>query len=73
MLAKILVIRLPGSAEDLCQHLDRRGITPGLPIELLFPGMASNLLLVSCTDQTTDEDVTALIAGVAGWAEEVTE
>ena len=67
------VIRLPGSAEDLCQHLDRRGITPGLPIELLFPGMASNLLLVSCTDQTTDGDVTALIAGVAGWAEEVIE
>ena len=65
------VIRLPGSAEDLCQHLDRRGITPGLPIEILFPDMSNNLLLVSCTDQTSEGDITALVAGISGWIEEV--
>ena len=65
------VIRLPGSAEDLCQHLDRRGITAGLPLEILFPTMANNLLLVSCTDQTSVGDITALVAGIAGWIEEV--
>ena len=65
------VIRLPGSADDLCQHLDRRGITPGLPIEILFPDMSNNLLLVSCTDQTSEGDITALVAGITGWIEEV--
>ena len=33
--------------------------------------MSNNLLLVSCTDQTSEGDITALVAGISGWIEEV--
>jgi glycine dehydrogenase subunit 1 len=67
------LIQLPDSAKSLCEYLDRRGISPGIPIEVLFPDLDPNLILVSCTDQTTESDVTLLIAGISAWAKEVTK
>jgi len=67
------LIQLPDSSKSLCEYLDRRGISPGIPIEVLFPDLDPNLILVSCTDQTTESDVTLLIAGISAWAKEVTK
>jgi len=67
------VVRLPSSAISLCEYLDRRGITPGLPLEILFPNIEENLILVSCTDQTSIGDIELLAAGVGAWAEEVVQ
>ena len=65
------VVSLPESAKSLCKYLDRRGITPGLPLEILFPHIESNLMLVSCTDQTSSNDVELLSAGISAWIKEV--
>ena len=65
------VVRLPDSAKSLCEYLDRRGITPGLPLEILFPNIEPNLMLVSCTDQTSSNDVELLSAGISAWIKEV--
>lgn len=65
------VVSLPDSAKSLCEYLDRRGITPGLPLEILFPNIESNLMLVSCTDQTSSNDVELLSAGISAWIKEV--
>ena len=65
------VVSLPASAKSLCEYLDRRGITPGLPLEILFPNMEPNLMLVSCTDQTSTNDVDLLSAGISAWIKEV--
>ena len=65
------VVSLPASAKSLCEYLDRRGITPGLPLEILFPNMEPNLMLVSCTDQTSSNDVDLLSAGISAWIKEV--
>ena len=65
------VISLPASAKSLCKYLDRRGITPGLPLEILFPNMEPNLMLVSCTDQTSTNDIDLLSAGISAWIKEV--
>ncbi|MDP6856091.1 MAG: hypothetical protein QGH13_00995, partial [Candidatus Thalassarchaeaceae archaeon] len=67
------VIQLPGSAKSLCEYLDQRGISPGIPIQVLFPDLDSNQILISCTDQTTESDVTLLVAGIGAWAKEVTK
>lgn len=65
------VVSLPDSAKSLCEYLDRRGITPGLPLEILFPNIEPNLMLVSCTDQTSSNDVELLSAGISAWIKEV--
>ena len=65
------VVSLPASAKSLCEYLDRRGITPGSPLEILFPNMEPNLMLVSCTDQTSTNDVDLLSAGISAWIKEV--
>lgn len=65
------VVSLPDSAKSLCEYLDRRGITPGLPLEILFPNIESNLMLVSCTDQTSSNDIELLSAGISAWIKEV--
>ena len=65
------VVSLPASAKSLCEYLDRRGITPGLPLEILFPNMEPNLMVVSCTDQTSTNDVDLLSAGISAWIKEV--
>ena len=65
------VVSLPASAKSLCEYLDRRGITPGLPLEILFPNIEPNLMLVSCTDQTSTNDVDLLSAGISAWIKEV--
>jgi glycine dehydrogenase subunit 1 len=65
------VVSLPASAKSLCEYLDRRGITPGLPLEILFPNIEPNLMLVSCTDQTSTNDVELLSAGISAWIKEV--
>ena len=64
------VISLPSSAKSLCEYLDRRGITPGLPLEILFPNIEPNLMLVSCTDQTSANDIDLLSAGISAWIKE---
>ena len=64
------VISLPSSAKSLCKYLDRRGITPGLPLEILFPNIEPNLMLVSCTDQTSVNDIDLLSAGISAWIKE---
>mgnify|MGYP002870355361 FL=1 len=64
------VISLPSSAKSLCKYLDRRGITPGLPLEILFPNIEPNLMLVSCTDQTSANDIDLLSAGISAWIKE---
>ena len=65
------VVRLPDSAELLCKFLDQRGVTPGLPLDILFPNLEPNLILISCTDQTTIGDVELLSAGISAWIQEV--
>ena len=65
------VVRLPDSAELLCRFLDQRGVTPGLPLDILFPNLEPNLILISCTDQTTIGDVELLSAGISAWVQEV--
>jgi len=40
---------------------------------VLFPDLDSNQILISCTDQTTESDVTLLTAGIGAWAKEVTK
>jgi len=64
------VISLPSSAKSLCKYLDRRGITPGLPLEILFPNIEPNLMLVSCTDQTSANDIDLLSTGISAWIKE---
>ena len=63
------VIRLPNSAKSLCDFLDQRGISPGIPIDILFPNMDDNLILVTCTDQTSESDVKLLTAGIKAWVQ----
>ena len=67
------VIRLPNSAKSLCDFLDQRGISPGIPIDILFPNMDDNLILVTCTDQTSESDVKLLTAGIKAWVQEASQ
>jgi glycine dehydrogenase subunit 1 len=51
------VIELPESAESVVEKLSERGIVAGYPL-------AGGKLLVAATEMTTDEDMSALIAGL---------
>ncbi|MCD6073881.1 MAG: glycine dehydrogenase subunit 1, partial [Rhodospirillales bacterium] len=60
-------LRLPRSATEVVEALAKRSILAGVPGGRLFPKERdlANLLLVTATEMTTDEDMDRLANGLA--------
>ncbi len=59
-------LRLPRPASPIVDTLAARGILAGVPVVRLFPDQRdlANLLLVSATEMTTDDDMDRLVAAL---------
>ena len=59
-------LRLPTNATEVVESLAARGILAGVPGGRLFPGERdlANILLVTATEMTTDEDMDRLVAAL---------
>ena len=60
-------IAIPGSAKDCLAYLDSNGITGGFDLGAWYPG-ATQQILVTTTDQTSEQDIDALAAQLSMWA-----
>ena len=58
-------LRLKRPAAEVVERLAGRGLFAGVPVSRLYPDQAdfANLLLVACTELTTDDDIDALARG----------
>jgi len=62
-----IAVRLPTDAAALVETLAAQGVIAGVPYSRLAPGVGlDDVLLVAATELTTDADIAALAAGVAG-------
>jgi glycine dehydrogenase subunit 1 len=58
-------IRLPRPAAQVVETLAAKGILTGVPVSRLLPGAGlDDLLLVASSEVNTDDDRTALVAGL---------
>ena len=64
------VIKLPRTAASLLDYLDERGIIGGLDMSRWYR-QRENELLICATDQTSYEDISALVRHLSTWAQEV--
>ena len=60
-------IVLPGYAKSALNHLDKLGVTAGLVLCDVMKGADDTWLHITATDQTTSEDVAALVGGLESW------
>ena len=58
---------LPGSAHGALEHLDKLGVTAGLALCDVMSEADETWLHITATDQTTREDVAALVGGLESW------
>jgi glycine dehydrogenase subunit 1 len=58
---------LPGSAKSALSHLDSLGVTGGLALEDTTLQASEKWLHITATDQTTEDDVVALVEGLKSW------
>jgi glycine cleavage system pyridoxal-binding protein P len=58
---------LPGSSKGALEHLDKLGVTAGLALCDVMSGADETWLHITATDQTTREDVAALVGGLESW------
>ena len=58
---------LPGAAKSALDHLDNLGVTGGLALCDVMAGADDNWLHITATDQTTSEDVVAIVGGLKSW------
>jgi glycine dehydrogenase subunit 1 len=58
---------LPGAAKSALEHLDKLGVTAGLALCDVMTGADDNWLHITATDQTTSEDVAAIVGGLKSW------
>lgn len=64
---------LPGDAELALSHMDRLGVTGGLSLSSVMDGADRRWLHVTATDQTTEEDIAAYLAGMQSWLDSLAE
>ncbi len=62
------VIKLPFSAQQAVDTLLEKNILAGVPVSRLYPGQPNleNLLLVACTELTSEQDMNILVAALEG-------
>ena len=58
---------LPGSAKSALSYLDSLGVTGGLALEDTTLQASEKWLHITATDQTTEDDVVALVEGLKSW------
>jgi glycine dehydrogenase subunit 1 len=58
---------LPGSAKSALSHLDSLGVTGGLALKDTILQASDKWLHITATDQTTEDDVAALVEGLKSW------
>ncbi|HJM19348.1 MAG TPA: aminomethyl-transferring glycine dehydrogenase subunit GcvPA [Candidatus Thalassarchaeaceae archaeon] len=58
---------LPGSAKSALSYLDSIGVTGGLALEDTTLQASEKWLHITTTDQTTEDDVNALVDGLNSW------
>lgn len=58
---------LPSSAESALAHLDGLGVNGGLALCDVMVDAEDNWLHITATDQTTSDDVEALVSGLKSW------
>ena len=58
-------VRVPGDAAALVEKLAAKGILAGVPVSRLEPDRPeANLLLLACTECTTDDDRAAFVTAM---------